>query len=70
MSLFIGYAVPVGYLLPDRYPMGTEMGKNLYPRQLTGMETGWILRSGKENVLAIPNGYIPVAILILKWIVS
>ena len=40
MSLFIGYAVPVGYLLPDRYPMGTGMGKNLYPRQLTGTGTG------------------------------
>ena len=34
VSLFIGYAVPVGYLLPDRYPTGTGMGKNLYPRQL------------------------------------
>ena len=36
VSLFIGYAVPVGYLLPDRCPTGTGMGKNLYPRQLTG----------------------------------
>ena len=36
VSLFIGYAVPVGYLLPDRCPMGTGMCKNLYPRQLTG----------------------------------
>ena len=40
VSLFIGYAVPVGYLLPDRYPTGTGMGKNLYPRQLMGMGTG------------------------------
>ena len=40
VSLFIGYAVPVGYLLPDRYPMGTGMNKNLYPRQLTKTETG------------------------------
>ena len=60
VSLFIGYAVPVGYLLPDRCPMGTGISKNLYPRQLTG--TGWILRSGEENVPAIPDGYIPVAI--------
>ena len=34
VSLFIGY------LLPDRYPTGREMGKNLYPRPLTGMGTG------------------------------
>jgi len=40
VSLFIGYAVPVRYLLPDRCPTGTRMGKNLYPRQLTGTETG------------------------------
>ena len=38
VSLFIGYAVPVGYLLPDRCPTGTGMGKNLYP-QLTGTGT-------------------------------
>ena len=36
VSLFIGYAVPVGYLLSDRCPTGMGMGKNLYPRQLTG----------------------------------
>ena len=40
VSLFIGYAVPVGYLLPDRCPTGTGMSKNLYPRQLTETETG------------------------------
>ena len=58
------YAVPVGYLLPDQYPTGTRMGKNHYPRQLTGTGTGtgWILRSGEENVPAIPVRYIPVAI--------
>ena len=63
VSLFIGYVVPVGYLLPDQYPTGMGMCKNLYPRQLMGMETGWIFRSGEENVPAIPDGYIPVAIL-------
>ena len=40
VSLFIGYAVPVGYLLPDRCPTGTGIGKNLYPRHLMGMGTG------------------------------
>ena len=35
VSLFIGYAVPVGYLLLDRCPTDTGIGKNLYPRQLT-----------------------------------
>ena len=39
VSLFIEYVVPVGDLLPDRCPMGTGIGKNLYPRQLTGMGT-------------------------------
>ena len=29
VSLFIGFAVPVGYLLPDQCPTGTGMGKNL-----------------------------------------
>ena len=39
VSLFIGYAVSVGYLLPDRCPTGMGMDKNLYPRQLTKTET-------------------------------
>ena len=70
VSLFIGYAVPVGYLLLDRYPTGTGMGKNLYPRQLTGTGAGWIFRSGEENVPAIPDGYILVAILNQTWPIS
>ena len=40
VSLFIGYAVPIGYLLPDRCPTGTGIGKNLYLRQLTETGTG------------------------------
>ena len=36
VSLFIEYAVLVGYLLPDRCSTGTRMSKNLYSRQLIG----------------------------------
>ena len=35
MSLFIGYAVPVEYLLSDQCSTDTETCKNLYSRSLT-----------------------------------
>jgi hypothetical protein len=46
---------------------GTGIGKNLYPRWVMGMGTGCILCSGEGNVLAIPDGDVPVAILTRTW---
>uniref|UniRef100_J3M4S8 Late embryogenesis abundant protein LEA-2 subgroup domain-containing protein n=1 Tax=Oryza brachyantha TaxID=4533 RepID=J3M4S8_ORYBR len=42
------------------YPTVMQTGKNLSSRAGTGMGTGQILTRGDENVLPIPDGYIPL----------
>ena len=71
-KLMIFLCVEPGMLAGTGYPSGsntragTGMGKFSYPRADTGNPTGKFTPSGYGYGMAIPDGYLPVAISIQK----